>query len=298
MSNFLARSFVNTLRRPFSGRTSLQKSFFVMAAAASCSYIFAKGLSRESSTRAEPSSSSSDRPQFWQDKWNAGGRNPRWHKNEVHPSLQQYLDEKILDDFPIGGARILVPLCGKSVDMNYMATKRKVAEVVGVDVIRQAMQDFAQEHPDLEVQSEGETTSGFERWKGQSITLLTGDFFSLDVETAGGTVDAVWDHGALVAIEPSLRKAYVEKLGELLCKPDGRILLSTYVRPNGDVTTGPPFSIDEDEVRRLFEGQPWVESVDLLDEHSAVTREVWYKAIFLYLTVGNAPEKIFFVKTK
>ena len=33
----------------------------------------------------------------------------------------------------MGGARILVPLCGKTVDMAHLALKRKVDEVVGVD---------------------------------------------------------------------------------------------------------------------------------------------------------------------
>ena len=302
-TSLMLRLFANSLRRPLLGRTRLQKGVFVLAAASSYTYIYAMSQ-REPMTRAEPSSTTtsgggSDRLQIWRDKWK-GGKDPRWHKNEVHPSLQQYLGEKILDDdFPTGGARILVPLCGKSVDMNYLAAQRKVAEVVGVDGIRQAMEDFAAEHPDLEVQSTGETTtSGFERWKGHSITLLTGDFFDLDVETAGGTFEAVWDHGALVAVQPDLRKAYIDKLGELVCRPGGRILLSTYVRPNGDTTTGPPFSIDEGEVRRLFEGQPWVESVELLDEHSALAREVWYKAIVLYLTMGNVPENIFFIRTK
>jgi thiopurine S-methyltransferase len=143
-----------------------------------------------------------------------------------------------------------------------------------------------------------ESVSGFEKWKGESISLLTGDFFNVDVETAGGVVDAVWDRGSLVAIQPTLREQYVEKLGELLCKPNGRILLSTYVRPNGDIKTGPPFSIDEAEVRRLFEGKPWVESVEFLDSHSAASLEPWYKAIALYFRLGNMQEHIYLIKTK
>ena len=63
--------------------------------------------------------------------------------------------------------------CGRTVDVNYLATKRKiVAEVVGVDGVRKAFEEFSKEHPDLNVQSvdDGES-GGFEKWrKGESIT--------------------------------------------------------------------------------------------------------------------------------
>lgn len=44
---------------------------------------------------------------------------------------------------------------------------------------------------------------------------------------------------------------------------------------------GPPFSINEEEVRRLYVSQPWVESVTLLDEvddlEADEDRERWQK---------------------
>ena len=212
-------------------------------------------------------------------------------------SLEQYADEKLFEDIIGGGARILVPLCGKTIDMEHLAMKRVVGQVVGVDGVPQAIVEFAQEHPDLEVKPV-ESVGGFKKWEGEKISLLSGDFFELDVKTAGGTFDGAWDRGALVAIDPSLRGKYVEKLGELLGKPDGRYLLSTVVRANGDTKTGPPFSIDEQEVRRLFEGQTWVKSVELLDTHSANAQESWYNAIFMYLRLGKLEEHIYLITTK
>lgn len=271
--------------------------FLGIVAATSFSYFYLTSGLGSKTMKVEPSD---DRLERWQKRWSTG--KTRWHKTEVHASLQQYLGEQVLDNFPAGGARILVPLCGKTVDMEYLARQRKVAEVVGVDGIRIAIEEFAKEHPDLEVQPVDDggknSSSGFGKWKGESITLLSGDFFDLDVTDVGGTVDAVWDRAAMVAIQPNLREQYVEKLGLLLSKPEGRIILSTYVRPNGDTKTGPPFSIDEAEVRRLFEGQTWVESVELLDVHSAASQESWYKAVFLYLRMGNVQEHIFSIKTK
>jgi hypothetical protein len=86
-------------------------------------------------------------------------------------------------------------------------------------------------------------------------------------------------------------------MGRVLAK-GGQILLSTYVRPNGDITTGPPFSIDDEQVKRLYEGQPWVESVECIDSKSPFGSEPWYKAAFLYLRMGNVQEKIFLIRAK
>jgi hypothetical protein len=65
-----------------------------------------------------------------------------------------------------------------------------------VDGVRKAFEEFSKEHPDLNVQSvvDGES-GGFEKWKGESITLPTGDFVDVDVKSAGG---AVWDRPAIM----------------------------------------------------------------------------------------------------
>lgn len=72
----------------------------------------------------------------------------------------------------------------------------------------------------------------------------------------------------MVAIDPGLREEYVATMSRLL-KPGGRILLATVEKRTGDeeaVTKGPPYSIAEDEVRRLYGGQDWIKSITLLEE--------------------------------
>lgn len=282
------------------GAAAFQAGVLAVTAAAAFSYYY---MSTGRSSRATTSSTtttprsvpSSDRLGLWQQRWTDGKIG--FHRADVHPSLQRFADETLLGDVIGGGARILVPLCGKTVDMQFLALKRPVGEVVGVDGVPAAIEDFAKEHPDLNVRAV-ESVGKYKKWKGESISLLTGDFFDLDVATAGGSFDAAWDRGSLVAIHPSLREKYVDKMGELLSKPDGRVLLSTYVRGDGDLTKGPPFSIDEAEVRRLYEAKPWVESVELLDSHSAASVETWTKALYMYLVLGNSQEMIFLIKTK
>ena len=168
---------------------------------------------------------------FWQKRWDSG--TTRWRRPDIHPSLQQFTNKVFFDYFPSGGARILVPLCGKTVDMAHLATKRKVGQVVGIDGVRKAVEAFAQENPDLEVKSMEACPEKVEKWQGNSITLIIGDFFEVDKTDFGEVCDGAWDRGSLVAIKPERREKYVEQIGKLMNK-DGRILLSTFVHRNRD----------------------------------------------------------------
>lgn len=267
----------------------------LIAAAATATVLCATGFTLSnkgiSKTKNDP------KEDFWKERWDTGKTG--WHRSDVNPTLTKYEDEVLLENFPAGGARILVPLCGKTVDMAHLATKRKVAQIVGVDLVPEALQQFSQENPDLEIKQDEECMGAFDTWQGHGIRLLAGDFFKLDSEVAGGKFDAVWDRAALVALQPSMREAYVNQLGQVLDKPDGRILLSTYVRPDGNTKIGPPFSIDEAEVRRLFEGKPWVASVEQLESRSALSLEPWWKAIIMYIAFrGDVQEHVFLIKTK
>lgn len=152
--------------------------------------------------------------------------------------------------------------------MAYLGMHSSVSHVVGVDGIRMALEEFVKEHPELKIQ-EGKTEDGYERFSGGKNTLLKGDFFELNADHVQGQVDAVWDRASLVAISPSLREAYVQVIKKLL-KPGGTILLSVLERRSGTeegMKNGPPFSVAEQEVRRLYETQEdWIESVTLLEE--------------------------------
>jgi thiopurine S-methyltransferase len=248
----------------------------------------------------------SNRLERWENRWSMG--RTQWHKTEVHASLQKYCDEYLIDGIIGGGGRILVPLCGKTVDMAYLARKRVVSEVVGIDGVPKAIEEFIQEQSNEGFDfKEPETVNGYTTRKGESITLVTGDFFEITLDVINGDAsgsnntvlfDGVWDRGSLVAIDPALREQYVDKIGELISKPNGKYLLATFLRPNNDTTTGPPFSIDETEIRRLFGTKSWVDTITLLDSHSFLALEPWYKAISTYLRLGNIKEEIYIITTK
>ena len=139
---------------------------------------------------------------------------------------------------------------------------------MGIEGIRKALEEYAEEHPDLEIVPIEGSADAYERFVGKKTTLLKGDFFGLDADAAGGQFDSIWDRASMVAIDPALRGTYVNVMKKLL-KPGGSILLVTFERRTGTeeaVKMGPPFSISEEQVRGLYEPQEWVESVSLLEE--------------------------------
>ena len=164
--------------------------------------------------------------------------------------------------------RIFVPLCGKTIDMAFLAKHKSISEIVGIDGIRKALDDFSADHDDLEITKVENQRDGYERLVGKSIQLLKGDFFELDDTITGGRFDAVWDRASIVAIDPSLRESYVATLRRLI-KPGGSLLVSTLDRRAGTEegrNAGPPYSVPESEIRRLYGKQEWVESISLLEE--------------------------------
>ena len=145
------------------------------------------------------------------------------------------------------------------------------------------------------------SVSTISSFHGKTLTILIRDLFDfLSMEgtdrakyLTGGFAspapteylfDRIYDRASMVAIQPSQREEYVKLMGELL-SPGGAILLVTLDRRKATTDEakmdGPPFSIDEIEIRKLYESQPWVESVTLLEEVSDLTsdsdRERWAK---------------------
>jgi thiopurine S-methyltransferase len=127
---------------------------------------------------------------------------------------------------------------------------------------------------------------GHEHPEGKKITLLTGDFFDLDETVTGGRFEAIVDRASLVAIQPTLREVYVQIMSKVI-KAGGNILLVTIERRSGTDAdmSGPPFSVPEAEVRRLYENQDWVESVTLLEDQGEMARNEGTTMASLYFLI-------------
>lgn len=227
-----------------------------------------------------------------------------FHLSDVNHVLQTHVDKllstkkdddngDVVEDV-CRNRRVFVPLCGKTVDMPFLS--HIADEVVGVEGIRRALEEFMQEHPDLKVECTG-TANGFERFEGERITLLRGDFFDLDDTPAGGKFGAIYDRASIVAIEPNLRQDYVEILGKLIA-PGGKILLVVLERHGEEeaMKKGPPYSIQESVARELFEGKEWVESMTLLEVSDQLERNPEDRK--RYEGLDKLLEKVYLIQAK
>ncbi|HKJ88876.1 MAG TPA: thiopurine S-methyltransferase, partial [Gammaproteobacteria bacterium] len=108
--------------------------------------------------------------EFWLERWKSNQLG--WHLEQVNPHLQAFWPSMPV---PVGG-RVFVPLCGKTVDMDWLAREGGHA-VVGVELSEMACRDFFAEHGQTpEVADEG----AFRRFSASGVTILCGDFFDLD----------------------------------------------------------------------------------------------------------------------
>jgi thiopurine S-methyltransferase len=175
---------------------------------------------------------------FWLERWQQGQIG--FHQDRPTPLMLKHWPSLSLD----AGAKVFVPLCGKSLDMAWFASQG--LRVFGVELAEDAIRAFFAEHG-LEPAIE-ETLYG-RRYSAGSIEILCGDAFALDAE-ALRDCDAVFDRAAIIALPPAMRERYVRELYARL--PTGcRGLLITLEYPQ-DEKNGPPFSVEEAEVRALY----------------------------------------------
>lgn len=195
-------------------------------------------------------------PDFWHDRWqqNLIG----FHQDTPTPLLQKH--------WPAVGAppgsRVFVPLAGKTLDMPWLAAQGH--RVLGVELSPLAVTQFFDAlgvTPDI-----SETRYGRHHRAGP-IELICGDAFALDAELLADCA-AVYDRAALIALPPELRARYVDTLYARL--PAGcRGLLITLEYPPHE-KAGPPFSVDEPEVRERY-GRGW--DVSLLERRDMLATQ-------------------------
>jgi len=167
---------------------------------------------------------------FWLDKWNAGQIG--FHADAPNAYLQKWWDTLDLPD----GAHVLVPLAGKSLDLEWLAAKR--LRVTAVELSPLAVAEVVERTGAKPLKSIANT------WRDHDLTIIQGDFF----EVSGiGVVDAVWDRAARIALPPALRERYDAALRRLA--PTAKRLMVTLDYAPGGVDR-PPFSMSADTIRK------------------------------------------------
>ncbi len=134
--------------------------------------------------------------QLWRDE------DTEFHQFNVSPLLQRFWSSLLLKR----GSRVLVPLCGKSLDMLWLA--KQGYQVVGIELSPIAVKAFFKE---ANLKPRKQRMGNFVRWQSGSISIWCGDYFGLSTE-AIGHIDMVFDRASLTALPEDLRAAYIQKM--------------------------------------------------------------------------------------
>lgn len=175
--------------------------------------------------------------QYWINRWVEGRIG--FHLKGINPLLERFWPQ-----VAAAGGRVLVPFCGKSEDLRWLAERGH--DVVGVDLSPIAAEVFAEEQG-MEFSKTEEPP--FTVFRGEKITFLAGDFFSLTPDVAG-LFDLFYDRAAIIALPPASRPAYAQHLQSLITPGGTGLLIS--LEYDMSVAEGPPFTVTEHEIRMLF----------------------------------------------
>lgn len=190
-------------------------------------------------------------PEFWMKRWHDGATG--FHMTRVTPLLAKHWPTVGLEP----SARVLVPLCGKSLDMVWLAGQGH--SVLGVELVPAAVEQFFDEQrlePAIHESPAGR------HYVAGPIEIICGDIFGLDAGTLAACT-GVYDRGALVALPADMRRRYARHVyGGLACGYRGLVLTLEYEQ---SLMEGPPFSIPAAEMHALFAERAQVSELGRLD---------------------------------
>lgn len=203
---------------------------------------------------------------FWHERWEAN--QIAFHEGEANFLLVKYFKALSLEE----GARIFLPLCGKTLDIAWLLSNGY--SVVGAELSEKAIDHL---FVALGVQPKITVIGDLKHYSETNIDIFVGDIFHLSNDMLG-TIDAVYDRAALVALPEHMRSQYVANLMSITNKAPQLLITFVY---DQSVLPGPPFSISDEEVKHHY-GSHYdlnvLESVDVpggLKRKCEATENAW-----------------------
>lgn len=175
--------------------------------------------------------------QFWHQKWEKDEIG--FHEGEVNRFICEYF--KVLK--LAAGARVFVPLCGKTRDIAWLLDKGM--KVVGVELSEHAIKQLFAE---LNLEPKVESLADGLHYASANIDIFVANIFSLNSELLG-EVDAIYDRGALVALPEGIRTRYAQMLPIITNNAPQLVVTYNYEQSQ---YSGPPFALPEPEIERLY----------------------------------------------
>ena len=173
----------------------------------------------------------------WHDRWEQNQIG--FHEGQPNVLLVEYFSALALDK----GSRIMLPLCGKTVDIHWLLEQGY--QVVGIELseiaVKQLFEDLATTPTITEV-------GALKRYEATNVVIYVGDFFEL-TEEALGAVGLVYDRAALVALTEPQRKRYTAHLRLITQNAPQLVICYEY---DQSMVAGPPHSISAEEMRQHY----------------------------------------------
>ena len=174
---------------------------------------------------------------FWHQKWEKDEIG--FHRSETNPFLVAHFDKLDLAE----GSRVFLPLCGKTRDFAWLLASGY--RVVGAELSEIAIKNLFE---DLRVEPTISRLDQLSHYSAKNIDIFVGNIFNMSAKLLG-IIDAVYDRAALVALPTSMRNAYASHLIQITQAAPQLLITFEY---DQRLIDGPPFSINEEEVRHHY----------------------------------------------
>jgi thiopurine S-methyltransferase len=193
--------------------------------------------------------------QHWLDRWQQDRIG--FHESGVNQHLQQWFPRFA----PAPGSRVFLPLCGKAVDIHWIA--QQGFDVIGIELSQIAIEAFFEENS---LDFKYYESDRFGIYHSTNITLLQGDFFDLNKADLNNC-QLVYDRAALIALEHDDRPRYYDHMLAIL--PTGCDMLLIALEYDQAEMSGPPFSVPTDEILQRYNNAfsiQMLETGNIIDE--------------------------------
>ena len=205
--------------------------------------------------------------EFLENRWK--NNQTGWHREVYNEMLVKHWASLKIDT----ECDVLVPLCGKSLDMRWLAEQGH--SIVGLELVEEAVHAFFRE---LDLDAKQIHLHEHVRHSSPPYSILQGDVFAVNPDMV--QAEAWYDRAAMIALPVSKRQEYVEQLRKLTSN-NACGLLITFAYPQEQMD-GPPFALHDDDVIRLFAdgfNVERLETVQLEDEKDRGLSDV-YSSVF------------------
>lgn len=186
---------------------------------------------------------------FWIERWKTN--DTPWQLSAPEPLLVRHFPKRAAQN-------VLVPLCGKTVDLLWL--QEQGHKVTGVELSDIACHSFFK---DAKIDYKTQGVRNFEVFESKNIKIWCGDFFALQNDDLP-KLDSIYDRAALIALPTDLRKKYAERITEIVQArgSENFEMLLILKEKIGSTHEGPPFLVSLDELQSIYASHFKIEALE------------------------------------